>query len=293
MNQTSGCLMVGGRNVISRIVTGTVIFSVLSYLLTCGGIYAMETLGISTYSNDDLLQHIWTLVTYMFVCNGLFSLFATAIALFVFGGIAMTMFSSRQLGTLYVFSGIIAGLIFFFAGRLLPYDTTICGAAGALAGMMTAMAVYAPDKMLTVPFVGSARMIWVALTALVLLTLYHSDSGAFLILISGGAIGGYIFAVALKNGTDFSKPVSYCIDKTTAFFTSKKKQHEENNRTTFHYAENVVNNSVDDLTDEKETDATEQQENRPDEQEVERILAKIRTSGYSSLTEDEKRTIFN
>ena len=31
------------------------------------------------------------------------------------------------------------------------------------------------------------------------------------------------------NGTDFSKPVSYCIDKTTAFFTSKKKQHEENN----------------------------------------------------------------
>ena len=281
---------------VMQLIYITVAVSLVAYVGRLLGMYMyVESalyLGSSIFPYG--LAHFWTLLTYMFVSVGLFGTLVNLLLLFWFGHIALTELDNKQFVALHLFSGITAGLAYQMLDSLYPSVDYLCSNAGALTGIMVAQAVFNPDRETYFLFVGRVRMLWVVLATVALMLLFHSDNIPVMVSMCGGALGGYVFSVTLKNGHDMSRPFTYLIDKVSAIFRGKTAKAGDTAQTQYHYAENVVNNSVDDIARDNQTDvrSADSPADAAEQEEIERILAKIRTSGYSSLTEDEKQRIF-
>ncbi len=82
---------------------------------------------------------IWQLVTYMFLhdSGGLTHILFNMYVLFAFGPHVETAMQSRRFLSLYLFSGLMAGL----AHTALAYNHPVVGASGAILGVMAAFAL--------------------------------------------------------------------------------------------------------------------------------------------------------
>ena len=68
-----------------------------------------------------VLQHPWTLITYMFVHLDFWHIVFNLLCLYSFGRFFLQFFGSRQLGGIYVLGGIMGGLVFVAAYTVFPY----------------------------------------------------------------------------------------------------------------------------------------------------------------------------
>ena len=253
---------------------------------------------LSVYSGVlPCLLHAWGLVTYMFVNAGFMTLLGFMLLLFWFGHIMLTRMSGPQFVALYLFSGIMGGAAF-----ALVASGSAVGCEAALAGVIVATAVMDPDTEVPILFVGRVKTVWLSVVILALF-LISNHTIPFVVLLMGGAAGGWLFATMLKNGKDLSKPFTNVINHLGIMFSKKKNSEDNQQGPKYHYAENVVNNCVDDMPSDAEGQKSDAESQMPktevrndmtdaDKEEVERILSKIRSSGYSSLTDDEKQRIF-
>ena len=241
----------------------------------------------------DTMMRPWTIVTHMFVSLGFVATFMDILALSIAGSLMLRDLSGRQLTSLFFFSGIVAGVVFQMLSGVLNAQY-IVGCHGAIAGVVAASATMNHSRKVLMPFFGTVKYLWVAIAILLFMVINRTQQPGALALIAGGAVGGYVFAMMFKNGTDISKPIAYCADKLMLLFESKKKDTEQDTQQ-YHYAQNIVNNTVDDITADDSAQArqsSEQADINDDSEDVRRILNKIKTSGYDSLTDDEKRRIF-
>lgn len=232
------------------------------------------------------LYQAWGLLTYMFVNERFMAMFGYAILIFWFGHLALTRLTPAQLVTLYVLGGVTGGIAFSFVST-----GVYAGSVAAVTGLVTAVAVLKPDDDINLLFLGRIRLLWLSL-GVIALCLLSNPSWSFAALVAGGAFGGWLFVTLLNGGKDISKPFVYIYDSIASSRKAKRKAQTEDEGEKYHYAQNVVNNSADDVAATEPHEEAQKNAAQSDEEEVERILAKIRTSGYSSLTEDEKQRIF-
>ncbi|MBQ8270326.1 MAG: rhomboid family intramembrane serine protease [Bacteroidaceae bacterium] len=236
-------------------------------------------------SLQALLCRPWSIVTYMFVHEHMMHILLNMLALYAFGRIFLTFFSVRHFVGLYILGGIMGGIFFVLAFNLFPYFSNIVdgahliGASASVLAVIVASAVRRPNYTVNVMFLGSMRLMTVAVITVVLsLLLLASENAGGNFAHLGGAFAGWLFAFMLNKGKD----ITLWINKTIDFFATLFKRAPKKNKPkfTFHRGGRAA-------------DYEYNANKRKNEDEIDRILEKVKSGGYSSLSEEEKKRLFD
>ncbi|MFV0391358.1 MAG: rhomboid family intramembrane serine protease [Paludibacteraceae bacterium] len=230
---------------------------------------------------QQLLTHVWTLVTYMFYHERFFHVFFNLLVLFWFGKIFLMYYSEKQLLSLYIFGGLLGAIFYIIAYNLFPYYeaavyySLLMGASGSILAILTASAVKAPNMEVQLLLIGRIKLKWIAIVTVLIsfFGLTSGNAGGELAHL-GGALAGYLFVVGERNGRDITSFINGVIDFFVNLFRSRPKVK----KTTYHAP--------------KMSSEEYNQKKAADEKAIDKILDKIKTSGYESLSADEKRKLF-
>lgn len=266
------------------------IFVVVALLNVFGKLFGLATDGLTNRlqlpSDFGIFgRQFWSILTYTFVHLTLLHLFFNMLCLYWFGKIFLQYFSGRQFVGIYIFGGICGGLAYMLSYNYLPYfdgqTALLCGASASIMALITASALERPNMQIRLLFFGVIRLKWVAVCAVLIsmLGMTSSNAGGEIAHI-GGAVGGALWLLLLRKNIDLTKP----IDAVISFFSNMfgklfgKKQKPRSTNRKFHYVK----------PDEQYN--TERKENNRN---LDIILDKVRKSGYASLTEEEKKQLFD
>jgi len=231
----------------------------------------------------QLLHRAWTPVTYMFLHEGFMHLFFNMFSLYWFGKIFLMCFSEKQLIGLYVVGGLLAALFYISAFNIFPYyagnlhQSLLLGASGSIMAIIVASAIQMPNMEMQLVFMGSIKLKYIA-SVVVLMSFFGitSDNGGGQLAHLGGALAGYLFVLSLRQGKDVTLGISWFLDAINNAFQPRKlkvKPNKTRNKQTMTDAEFNINKA------------------RKMAQ-IDQILDKIKTSGYESLSSEEKKRLF-
>lgn len=226
-----------------------------------------------------LLKQPWSVLTYMFLHTDFFHLFFNMICLYGFGKLFLNYFSQKQLVGLYLLGGLGAGICFIAAYNIFPYfenavnKSFLLGASGSIMAIILAIALYIPNFEIQLLFIGKIKLKWIAM-AMILISVFNTTSsnagGEFAHI--GGALIGIIYMYLYKKGKDIVSPINKLIDKITTLCKPKPKIK---------------------FSKQPKSDAFYNQQRKNDQQTLDTILDKVKKSGYSSLSDKEKKQLFD
>ena len=262
----------------------TTLVSVFLLLFNMGGDSWMEYLELPAYV-PQLLSRPWTLLTYMFLHKGALHLLFNMLWLYWFGQLFLSFFSARHFRGLYLLGGLCGGLFYLLAYNVFPYFTPyiygsyLLGASASVLAVVVATAVREPEYRVNFMFIGAVRLKYVALFMVVTDLLFvTSGNGGGHIAHLGGALAGWWFAWSLRKGTDVTKWINVVFDWFTGGFRVKLKPKKPKMK---------VNRGG--RTEDYDYNARKKRQS----EEIDRILDKLKQSGYSSLTNEEKKRLFD
>jgi len=200
--------------------------------------------------------------------------------LYSFGRIFLEYHQPRKLLSLYIFGGILGGLFFMAAYNFFPYFrnavefSRLLGASAAVITIVVATAVYVPNHVIHLILIGPVKIKWIALVSVVfyVVNLTGDNAGGNFAHL-GGVCWGFLYMSLLKSGIDLSTRSERFFDKLFSWSKPKKKLTVEYNSGS--YREYGYNRSK-----------------KQQQEEVNRILDKISTSGYDALSAEEKEKLF-
>ena len=235
----------------------------------------------------QLLHRPWTLFTYMFLHEQFMHLLWNMLALYVFGRIFIDFYSLRHFVGTYIFGGLLGGIAFVFSYNLFPYfapyvdNSYLIGASASVLAIVVASAVRNPNYRINLLLVGSVKLSTFALVtvAISLFMIAGSNAGGNFAHL-GGAAAGWLVAYMLNKGVDVTSIVNKPIDWITTLF--KKERFCKKKKTKFKYS-----------SGNRRADYEYNARKKTAEAEVDKILEKIKKGGYASLTEDEKKRLFD
>lgn len=229
-----------------------------------------------------LVRQPWSLLTYMFMHANLLHILFNMLWLLWFGRLFLSFFSAKHLRGLYILGGLFGGLMYVLAYNVFPYfeeavfHSYLLGASASVLAIVVATAVRAPEYPVQFMFIGMVRLKSVALfmVALDLLFMTSGNAGGHIAHL-GGALAGWWFASGLSSGHDATKWINGVLDWVDRGWkpTARKPKMK------VHYSDK-----------QKDYDFNARKKERAAE--VDRILDKLRKSGYGSLTEEEKKQLF-
>jgi len=233
-------------------------------------------------SPAQLLNRPWTGITYMFTHFGFWHIAFNLLCLYWFGQIFLRFFGPKQLGGLYVMGGIVGGIVFVLSYNIFPYfrefvnNSYLVGASASVMAIIFAAAFYRKELTINLIILGRIKLIYIALFFLIIdfISIEHDNPGGHIAHI-GGALMGIWFAQSALKGRDLTTGINSIIDGVVNLFA--KKQRNTTSQRAYRRPE---------------TDY-EYNKRKYDEQiEIDRILDKIKRSGYNSLSENEKKKLF-
>ena len=256
------------------------LIGVITTLFKLNPLHFIEYIGVPS-DLSSLIRCPWTLFTYMFVQVDILHILLNMLVLYWVGQIFLSYFSPKNLGSLYVLGGLAGAIIYILAFNLIPYyidmgNLPMIGASASVMAIMFAAAFYNPQLQISLFFVIRIKIIYIAIFVFIVDFIFlasESNPGGHVAHI-GGAILGYIYATQYLKGKDITRWISRFIDWASNLFKPKPaKMKVKYKRKETDYEYNARHNS--------ETD------------EIDRILDKIKASGYSSLTANEKKRLFD
>ena len=234
-----------------------------------------------------LIRRPWTLVTYMFSHYALLHILFNMLWLYWLGRIFMEYFSPKQLTGVYLLGGWGGALLFLLAYNLMPSlagnSVFLIGASASVLAVIVATAVYAPDYKIGLLFLGEVAIKWVAIvTVAIYLIGMETGNIAGNIAHIGGALVGAWFALRIKRGRDITRPLNAVLDAVVGIFNGRS----------FSWPAARRGNKA---KPQQETTQQRQQPSRFDtvsEEELDRVLKKIKDAGYDALTDAERDMLF-
>lgn len=244
----------------------------------------MEWLELPTWL-PQFIKQPWSLVTYMFLHAGILHLLFNMLWLYSFGQLFLMFFSARHFRGLYFLGGICGGLLYMLAYNVFPYfepylyDSYLLGASASVLAIVIATAIREPEFRVSLLFFGQVRLKYLALIMIItdLLFVTSNNAGGHIAHL-GGALAGWWFAAGLRKGTDVTKWINQAIDWLLGGW--KVKRAPKKPKMKVHYGGRA--NDYEYNARKKEQD-----------EEVDRILDKLKKSGYGSLTTEEKKRLFD
>lgn len=277
-----------GTTLIKLIYINTAAFVVLNLILigyqlfNHSGDFLISYLAMPALPSE-LLCKAWTPFTYMFLHEGVFHLLFNMLSLFWFGKIFLMYYSEKQLVGLYIIGGLLGGLFYVVAFNLFPYyannlnKSILLGASASIMAIIMAAAIKFPNMELKMVLIGNVKLKYIAFF-FIFMSFFGitSDNGGGQLAHLGGTLAGYLFVVSLRNGIDLTSLITRVIDFFSTAFGRKKLRVKTNpNRKSTRMSDGEYNsNKVRKIA------------------EIDKILDKIKTSGYDSLSAEEKNRLF-
>ncbi|MBQ8673787.1 MAG: rhomboid family intramembrane serine protease [Bacteroides sp.] len=225
----------------------------------------------------------WSLLTYMFMHSGVLHLLFNMLWLYWFGTLFLYYFSAKHLRGVYILGGICGGLLFMLAYNLFPYfqvlvpHSFMLGASASVLAIVAATAYREPNHPVQLFLFGTVRLKYLALVVIGMDLLFiTSDNGGGHIAHLGGALAGLWFAMSLSKGHDVTKWINGTIDAVTGLFAPRPRKPKMK-----------VNYGG------RGQDYDYNARRKAQNDEVDRILDKLKKSGYESLTTAEKQALFD
>src|SRR5690554_1240153 len=276
-------------NVLTRLifinVSVFVVLKVIDVIFTLFNVYALDLitfLGVPSHI-PLLLNRLWTPITYMFVHEGFLHLLFNMLWFYWFGQIFLQYFTGRSLGSLYVLGGLAGAILYVAAFNTIPYYTDMgsgwmIGASAAVMAIVMGAAFYRPEVELSLLFLGRIKIVYIAIFAFVLdfLSLGDATNPGGHVAHIGGALLGFLFAVQYKKGKDITHWMSRILDWFAALFKPRQKI----SKLKVEYSRN-------------ETDWEYNKRKKSEQEAIDAILDKLKQSGYSSLSSEEKKRLFD
>lgn len=230
-----------------------------------------------------LSERPWTIITYMFSDTGqnIIRFISNMIWLWAFGYLLLQMAGNDKLIPIYIYGGVLGGIVFILAHYLIPplqpstQTSTLLGAnAGTLAVAM-ATTTLSPDHRFFTQ-IRNGIPIWVLMGIYILVDFagIANMGAAHSLSHLAGALAGFLFVIFLRRGIDGSIWMNRSYSWLMNLFNPYKKPTKEKIKETVFY------NTGKRKPYEKTTHITQQR--------VDEILDKISQKGYHFLTEEEK-----
>jgi len=227
---------------------------------------------------------IWQLVTYQFLHGGFSHILFNMFALWMFGVEIENSWGSKKFLTFYLISGIGAGLLHMFVSPILTgVGAPTIGASGSVYGIMIAFAMMFPERLIYLYFLIpiKAKYLITFLIIMEFMLVDSASSGVAHLAHLGGALVGFLYIMFDKNTnvqfkTMFKKKRSNPFDNTysnTSYSSSTFYKTPSNKVEDADYYEIPPNQEI-------------------TQEEIDKILDKISQSGYSGLSEREKKILF-
>ena len=292
------------------------IINVLVYLLASvvelGGKSLTDWGALHFFMASDF--HVYQFITYQFLHGGFTHLFFNMFALWMFGCVIENVWGPKKFIFYYIFCGIGAGLcqemvqyISFAADGLTSLDpaqvlnvngqrlmtvdqimnlSSTIGASGAVYGILLAFGMTFPNERIFIfPLPIPIKAKWfVAVYAVIELVSAMSSVGDGVAHMAhiGGMLFGFLLILYWRK-----RPNSYFnVDATRQFFDkwSRTSRTSHTGETSYTSSNTTYSRPGDDM----EYNARK----KARQEEIDKILDKIRVSGYDSLSKEEKRRLF-
>lgn len=293
-----------------------IVMFLITELVAPMGIDLTGILGLHFFKASDF--HVYQLITYMFMHGGWMHIIMNMFMLWMFGMVIENVWGPKKFLFYYIVCGIGAGLCQEVAqyasyviqgldayqfvnagGSQMPMDAylnlmTTVGASGAIYAVLLAFGMLFPDeRMFIIPIPIKAKWIVVGFVALELFyALGQPGDGVAHVAHLGGMLFGFIL-IKYWQKHPYSGPDDFGMGKGSQFFDRMKNSwerhssHSSGGGTKFHYRPNTASEQT-----RRESDWDYNARKKAEQDEVDRILDKIRRSGYDSLTDEEKRKLF-
>ena len=255
------------------------VFIIINILYVLGFLLAKEYeiihyVGVSA-NLETLSKKPWTLISYMFVHMDFLHLLVNLLWFYLGGKIFIQYLSQKQLLSTYLMGGIIGSAVYIAAFNIFPVFENIkeysiaIGASASVLAILFAIASYAPNFSINLTLLGSIKLKYIAIIALIIdiLSIPKGNAGGHIAHI-GGALYGYVYIIMLKRNIN----TNYLIEQIILLLTSSSPIIQKQKKYENDYEYNA--------------------RKRSEEKEINYILDKISKSGYDSLSPEEKKTLF-
>ncbi|MEM8781437.1 MAG: rhomboid family intramembrane serine protease [Planctomycetota bacterium] len=234
-----------------------------------GSFLALAPYGFFSVDRAVYGGQVWRFLSYQFLHGGLFHIAFNMLGLYFFGPLIERWWGSRRFLVFYLLCGVsgavVASVLALTVGpTIMPLQAPLVGASGSLFGILAACAVLFPDRrvMLLIPPVPmtmrTLAIVFLTLAALSVIAGSQNAGGEAAHL--GGAVLGFLLVrkPGLLGWADRLSAVSVPDLKGAV---QEKRRQRASMREQLH------------------------------DQEVDRILAKVKSEGLASLTDAEKRVL--
>ncbi|MCR5498005.1 MAG: rhomboid family intramembrane serine protease [Paludibacteraceae bacterium] len=230
---------------------------------------------------NTLLHQPWSIITYMFLHVDFVHILFNVLMLYWFGKLFLQQCTQHDLVGVYILGGIAGGATYIVAYNLFPrfenqvMFAQLLGASAAVMAITIATAVLEPNQTVRLFLFGDVKIKWIALVSVVIsiLQIKAENAGGELSHV-GGAVAGYVFASKYKKGVNITSWINNIIHRTVNLLKGAGRTPKMK-----------VNYT-------KESDQEYNYRKKQEDEEINRILDKIKSSGYESLNDDEKGKLF-
>ena len=264
--------MLIGINVIVFLAIGAA--SVLENLvLNSDNVYqlAYSYLTLPSYF-PRLAAHFWTPLTYMFMHADFLHLLFNMLWLYWLGQIFEEFLGDKRILGLYLMGGLAGALFFVGSYNLFPMFTqngiyvgaSVVGASASVMAIIAAAATITPNYEIMLFGILPIKLKWIAVfyVATGFWGIKGPNAGGEIAHL-GGALMGFLYVKQLQRGNDWIAGIANLFK----FKKRSKLKVASTNR-------NIVTDDA------------------PRQEEIDRILDKISTTGYDNLSKQEKDTLF-
>lgn len=268
-------------------------------------------LGLHFFLASDF--HLYQIFTYMFMHGNLEHLFFNMFAVWMFGRIMEQTMGPQRFLTYYLVCGIGAGFmqefvqyISYIAQGLNAYEEvsltgihmemaeylnrwTTVGASGAVYGILLSFGMTFPEEKMFIfplPVPIKAKFFVIGYAVIELLSaLGQSNDGVAHFAHLGGMVVGFFLLLYWRNGNGYGGYGNSYRTKNSLsqWWKGIKNKFRKTDRTRF-----TINQGG-----KFDADMEYNARKKEQEEEMDRILDKIKKGGYNALTEEEKRKIFD
>ena len=295
---------------------------IATYVVRGMNIDLNDIFGLHFFLASDF--RIWQFFTYMFMHGGFTHILMNMFMLWMFGMVVENVWGPRKFLFYYIVCGVGAGLCqelaqyatYLVEGlanfdsvrvgtTVLPMDVYLnmmntVGASGAIYGVLLAFGMLFPEeRMFIIPIPVPIKAKWIIMGSIVVelfSAIGTSNDGVAHLAHLGGMLFGFILIRYWKKHP-YSGYGDFGMNRGHQFFDRMKNSWEQRGG---HDTRNATNGNSGSWTN---TSQSSDANNRSDwdynahkkqqQEEVDRILDKIRKSGYDSLTKDEKQKLFD
>ncbi|MBN1397376.1 MAG: rhomboid family intramembrane serine protease [Bacteroidetes bacterium] len=226
----------------------------------------------------------WQLITYQFLhADIIHILFNMVFGLWMFGKEVEQVWGSKKFLFYYLFCGVMAGIAQLLLAPIFePALGPTIGASGAIYGVLIAFAVMYPDQYVYVYFLIPVKVKYFVMALIVIGVMsIGGESNIANLAHLGGALAGYLY-------------ILYDRYRVTSGRRSPRifRRHSANSQ--WESTDNTDNSLVDaKVYDISESKSFEQKnEQAIPQKRIDEILDKISRSGYQSLSDEEKKILF-